>query len=312
MSEPKLISRCRQDSSSIGTTENLIKNLRITLFLTLFIFIVEIIGGFLTHSLALLSDAGHILGDLFALGLSWAALWVSAFPPNERKTYGYHRVEVLAALVNATLLVFISLWIFHQAIRRLSHPQSVKSIPMLLVALFGLGINLLVLSILKKGSGINLNVKSAFFHVWGDMLASIGVILGGIIITLTGYRIVDPLISIFIGGIIFKGAYSVGKESLDILLEGVPKGVQLDKIESFLKEVPAVKDVHDLHIWTISSSHLALSAHIVVEEQSTHSTKKILDQIKEVLSQNSNITHVTVQFECFCCEDSGPECVITG
>ena len=294
------------------TTKNLIKNLRISLFLTLFIFIVEIIGGFLTNSLALLSDAGHILGDLFALGLSWAALWVSTFPPNERKTYGYHRTEVLAALVNATLLVFISLLIFHQAIKRLSHPQPVKSIPMLLVALFGLGINLLVLSILKKGSGVNLNVKSAFFHVWGDMLASVGVILGGVIITLSGYRIVDPLISLFIGGIIFKGAYSVGKESLDILLEGVPKGVQLEKIESLLKGAPGVKEVHDLHIWTISSSHLALSAHIVVEEQSTHSTKRILDQIKEVLSQNSNITHVTVQFECFCCEDSGPECIITG
>lgn len=300
MSDPNLI------------TQNLIKNLRLCLFLTLLIFIIEIVGGFLTNSLALLSDAGHILGDLFALGLSWAALWVSTFPPNERKTYGYHRAEVLAALINAALLFFIFLLIFYQAIKRLANPEPVKSIPMLLVALFGLGINLLVLSILKKGSGVNLNVKSAFFHVLGDMLASIGVILGGIIITLTGYRIVDPLISIFIGGIIFKGAYSVGKESLDILLEGVPKGVEREKIESLLKGVGGVKEVHDLHIWTISSAHLALSAHIVVEEQSTHSTKKILDQIKEILSQNSNITHITIQFECICCEDSGPECIISG
>lgn len=296
----------------ILTHKGLLAKLRFAIILTFLILILEFLGGILTNSLALLSDAGHIFGDIFALGLSWVALLISALPPTHRKTYGYHRAEVLAALANGTTLFLICGFIFYEAIRRISSPEEVLSFQMLLIAGVGLTVNLIVAAKLKGASKHNLNVKSAFLHVLGDMWASVGVILGGIIMTFTGFYIVDPIISFFVGGIILKGAYRVSKEALNILLEGVPDNVDLDEILSLLKRINGVTDVHDLHIWTISSEHLALSAHLVVEEQSTHSTGKILSQIKDKLSKKYRITHMTVQFECRCCAGEQPECIVAG
>lgn len=294
------------------THKTLIEKVRFAILLTTLILIVEFVGGILTNSLALLSDAGHIFGDIFALGLSWVALWISALPPSHRKTYGYHRSEVLAALFNGITLFLICAFIFYEAIRRISSPVEVLSFQMLLIAVVGLCVNLIVAAKLKEASRQNLNVKSAFLHVLGDMWASVGVILGGIIMTFTGFYIVDPIISIFVGAIIFKGAYRVSKEALNILLEGVPENVRWEEILSLLRKIDGVTDVHDLHIWTISSAHLALSAHLVVEEQSTHSTGKILSQIKNKLSSKYRITHMTIQFECRCCAGEQPECIVTG
>jgi cobalt-zinc-cadmium efflux system protein len=296
----------------ILTHKGLLARLRFAIILTFLILILEFVGGILTNSLALLSDAGHIFGDIFALCLSWVALLISALPPNHRKTYGYHRAEVLAALGNGLTLFLICGFIFYEAFKRMSSPEEVLSFQMLLIAGVGLGVNLIVASKLKAASQQNLNIKSAFLHVMGDLWASLGVILGGIIMTFTGFYIVDPIISFFVGGIIFRGAYRVSKEALDILLEGVPENVDLDEILFLLKKTDGVTDVHDLHIWTISSAHLALSAHLVVEDQSTHSTGRILSQIKEKLSTKCKITHVTIQFECQCCAGEQPECIVAG
>ena len=296
----------------ILTHKGLLARLRFAIILTFFILILEFVGGILTNSLALLSDAGHIFGDILALCLSWVALLISALPPNHRKTYGYHRAEVLAALGNGLTLFIICGFIFYEAFKRMSSPEEVLSFQMLLIAGVGLGVNLIVASKLKAASQQNLNIQSAFLHVMGDLWDSLGVILGGIIMTFTGFYIVDPIISFFVGGIIFRGAYRVSKEALDILLEGVPENVDLDEILFLLKKTDGVTDVHDLHIWTISSEHLALSAHLVVEEQSTHSTGRILSQIKEKLSTKYKITHVTIQFECQCCAGEQPECIVAG
>lgn len=294
------------------THKTLVVKIRFAILLTTLILIVEFVGGILTNSLALLSDAGHIFGDVFALGLSWVALSISALPPTHRKTYGYHRAEILAALANGITLFLICGLILYEAIKRIGSPEEVLSLQMLLIAGVGLSVNLLVAAKLKEASQQNLNVKSAFLHVLGDMWASVGVILGGIIMTFTGFYIVDPIISIFVGAIIFKGAYRVSKEALNILLEGVPENVGWEEILSLLKKTDEVTDVHDLHIWTISSAHLALSAHLVVEEQSTHSTGKILSEIKDKLATKYRIKHMTIQFECKCCAGEQPECIVAG
>ncbi len=296
----------------ILTHKGLAAKLRFAIILTFLILILEFLGGILTNSLALLSDAGHIFGDIFALGLSWVALLISTLPANHRKTYGYHRAEILAALVNGMVLFLICGFIFYEAVKRISSPEEVLSLQMLLIAAVGLFVNLIVAVKLKEASKQNLNVKSAFLHVLGDMWASVGVISGGIIMTFTGFYIVDPIISFFVGGIIFNGAYRVSKEALNILLEGVPDNLDPDEILSLLKKMEGVIDVHDLHIWTISSANLALSAHLVVEEQSTHSTGKILSQINNELSKRYRITHLTIQFECQCCAGEQPECIVTG
>jgi len=294
------------------TQKDLAGKLRFAVILTFLILVLEFAGGILTNSLALLSDAGHIFGDIFALSLSWVALLISGLPANDRKTFGYHRAEVLAALVNGVTLFVICGFIFYEAVRRMASPEEVLSFQMLLIAGAGFGVNLLVAAKLKEASRHNLNVKSAFLHVLGDMWASLGVIAGGIVMTFTRFYLVDPIISFFVGGIIFKGAYRVSKEALNILLEGVPETVSLDEINALLRQTEGVSGVHDLHIWTISSAHLALSAHLVVEEQSTHSTAKILSQIKDALSPRYGVTHMTIQFECKCCAGEQPQCIVAG
>ena len=294
------------------TQKDLAGRLRFAVILTFLILVLEFAGGILTNSLALLSDAGHIFGDVFALSLSWVALLISGLPANDRKTYGYHRAEVLAALVNGAMLFIICGFIFYEAVRRMASPEKVLSFQMLFIAGAGFGVNLLVAAKLKEASRDNLNVKSAFLHVLGDMWASLGVIVGAILMTFTRFYLVDPIVSLLVGGIIFRGAYRVSKEALNILLEGVPETVSLDEIDALLRRIEGVSGVHDLHIWTISSAHLALSAHLVVEEQSTHSTAKILSQIKDVLSANYAVTHMTIQFECKCCAGGQPECIVAG
>lgn len=297
-------------ANSVSSHYRLIEKMRFAVILTVGILVLEVVGGILTNSLALLSDAGHIFADVFALGLSWAALVLSGLPPNQRKTYGYFRAEVLAAVINGVTLFLVALWIFYEAVGRMSSPEPVKSLEMFLIALVGLVVNIIVLLKLKGAAQQSLNVKSAFLHVLGDMLGSLGVITGGIIMLVTQYYIVDPIISILIGVIILRGAIGVLRDCSDILLEGVPKNVKLNQVEKILKHIPGVVDVHDLHVWSISSVHLALSAHVVVEEQTTHSTRKILDEIQAKMVKDFNIEHLTIQFECLCCGTRMVECVL--
>ena len=285
--------------------------MKFVVWLTVAIFILEVVGGILTHSLALLSDAGHILADVLALGLSWVALVLSSRPANDRKTYGYLRTEVIAASINGATLFLVAIWIFYEAYQRINQPVAVKSLEMFIIATVGLLVNLVVFFKLKGISEHSLNVKSAFLHVLGDMLASVGVIIGGVIMLFTRFYIVDPIVSILVGLIILRSAFSVIRESTDILLEGVPRNVQLNDVDSALREVEGVEDLHELHVWSVSSKDVALSCHVLIKEQSIHSAQNILDQIRLQLKKRFNIEHTTIQFECGCCAAQSSECIFT-
>jgi cobalt-zinc-cadmium efflux system protein len=298
--------------SQIAHSHNyVISKMKFVVLLTVGIFVLELVGGILTHSLALLSDAGHIFADILALGLSWGALTLSVLPANDRKTYGYLRAEVIAAIINGATLFVIAVWIFIEAYQRITHPVPVKSLEMFSIALIGLMINLVVFFKLKGISEHSLNVKSAFFHVFGDMLASVGVIMGGVIMLFTQFYIVDPIVSVLVGLIILRGAFSIIRESTDILLEGVPRNLKLKDIESVIRKIEGVEDLHDLHVWSVSSKDVALSCHIVIHEQSTHSAQQILDQIRREIANLFHIEHTTIQFECQCCAPPRSECLFT-
>jgi cobalt-zinc-cadmium efflux system protein len=269
---------------------------------------MELVGGFLSNSLALKSDAGHLFGDVMALGLSLLAVKLSKLPPSSKRTYGYHRSEVLAAMINGTTLLFLSVYIFYEAYHRLMEPEPIKSALMLFVAVIGFSANIFVLFKLRGHASENLNVRAAFLHVMGDMLASVGVVVGGVIMLLTGNYIADPLISFLVGIIILIGAVGVLKEGVNILLEGVPENIDYEKLKKDIESLSDVKSIHDLHIWAISSSRLSLSAHLSVSGQSTHSSQEILRETKKLLSDKYGISHVTLQVECDCCMDESCGC----
>jgi len=280
----------------------------LSLGLTGLIFFAELAGGFLTGSLALLSDAAHVFLDAFALGLSYVALRLASLPPDDRHTYGYHRLQILAALVNGTTLLLVAFEIFREAINRLSNPEPVLAGPMLVVAVVGLVVNLVVAFVLRGHDHENLNVRSAFFHVLGDALASVGVIGAGVIIVLTGWTVVDPLVSMLIGLIILVGSGNVLRRALHILIEGVPRGLTATEIGEAMEELPAVSKVHDLHVWMVSTGYVALSAHVVLDDQALSETQSVMDRLKEILSERYDIEHTTIQFECESCEEGAIIC----
>ena len=271
---------------------------KIAVGLTAATLIAEIIGGILTNSIALLSDAAHVFGDVFALGLSWAAIYLSTLPPTSKRTYGYHRAEVFAALVNGVSLIAVAGWIFYEAAHRLVAPEPVKSLPMLVVAVIGLLVNLGVALIFMKESHDNLNVKSAFLHVLSDAMASAGVILGGAIMHFTGWYVVDPILSFAIALAILAGAGRVTYAALHILLEGTPKNIDIDDVAGKIEEFAFVRDVHDLHIWSICSDYAALSAHVFVDVQSIRAVQNALGSINDMLRDRFGIVHTTIQLEC--------------
>ncbi len=266
--------------------------------LTSAILIAEVIGGILTNSLALLSDAAHVFADVFALVLSWVAVYLTTLPATNSRTYGYHRAEVFAAFINGVSLFAISCWIFYEAIHRIFSPEPVKSLLMLVIAGIGLIINLIVAFIFIKESHENLNVKSAFLHVIGDALSSAGVIVGGVIMTFTKWYLVDPIISFIIGLVIISGAIRVTREALHILLEGTPRNISLDEVSKEIKNLDFVKEVHDLHIWSIRSDYSALSAHVLVDAQSIRAMQNTLSDIGKMLKEKFGILHTTIQLEC--------------
>lgn len=262
-----------QPHSSSGTQTRFKLSIGLT-FLTL---IAEVIGGIWTGSLALLSDSAHVLMDILALALSYLALRLSARPADDRHSFGYHRLEVLAALANGLTLIIIALGIWYEAYERWQAPQPVKSIEMLVIAVVGLAVNVVVALILggrDAASGEtpahkNLNVQGALLHVIGDAISSVGVILAAIVIAVSGWQWVDPLVSVLIGGIIAVSAYRLTRSSLHILIEGVPEGLSTQKIDENMARVDGVIEVHDLHVWNICSEHVSLSAHIVVNPGKT-------------------------------------------
>ncbi|HEX2979885.1 MAG TPA: cation diffusion facilitator family transporter [Anaerolineaceae bacterium] len=294
------------------------KRFLLSISLTSLILAAEVIGGLWTGSLALLSDAAHVFMDIFALGLSYLALRLSALPSDDRHSYGYHRLEVLAALINGASLVAIAIGIFVEAVRRFQTPEPVKSIEMLVIAVIGLLANLGVIFILGHDDHAHehehgeahaheqdLNVRSAFLHVVGDAVSSLGVIVAAVLMALTGWLWIDPIMSIFIGLLILFSSARVLKSSLHILIEGVPEGIALEKVDETIRTAPGVSDLHDLHVWNICSGHVALSAHVVMCQEKNFDQGKLMTDLKQRLSNGFAIEHTTIQFETAACGGGG-------
>lgn len=277
------------------------KPLKITLGIVLVIMVAEIIGGFLSNSLALLSDAGHMLTDALALGLSLFAISLARRPATSKRTYGYHRAEIMAALINGTILILVSVYIFYEAYGRFSESPEVKSPLMMAVAGVGLIANFIGIFLLRRGSRKSINVRAAFWHIIGDTLSSVGVIIAGVIIFFTGWYIADPILAVIIGIVILWGAVRIVKESVDILLESVPPHIEIEKVTAIVKTVPGVVDLHDVHVWTITSGIYAMSAHLSIADQMVSQSCDILTKVNLVLAEEFNITHTTLQMECHSC-----------
>ena len=285
--------------------------LKFGIMLTGFILVVELIGGLLSNSLALLSDAGHVFTDLIALSLSWYGVRQAERPSSHRMTFGYHRVGVLIAVVNAVGIFAIALFIFYEAYQRFQQPPEVNILLMLPVALIGLGVNLFVVSWLRKEQRTNLNIRSAFWHALGDAIASIGVIIGGIIILLTGWFVVDTIISVVIGLIIVLAAWSIFREGLRVLLEATPRQVDVNKMIAALKKVPGVEDVHDIHVWSISAEIHAMSCHVLISDRPTSEAAQVRQQIEDIRKQQYDIEHATLHLECELCSADDVFCKLT-
>ena len=283
------------------------RRLLIALAITGLMTVVELVGGLMSNSLALQGDAGHMFTDTLALGLSVVALSLARRPASQTRTYGFHRAEVLAALGNGTILVLICGFIFYEAYQRFVEPPEVRGTLMLAVAAVGLLANLVGILILRSASRDNLNVRGAFLHMWGDTISSVGVIVAGVIILATGWTMADPIISIFIGLLILRGAVKLVLESSDILLEAVPRHLDVTQISNALREIEGVRDVHDMHLWTITSGIYALSCHLLIEDRMVSSSSRIVEEVNQALSQKFGIGHSTLQLECEECENS-PVC----
>jgi len=279
------------------------RSLWIAMGVTVSVMVVEVIGGILSNSLALFSDAGHMLADGMSIMLSLVALQLAMRPPSSTKTFGLYRLEILAALINGTTLTLISAYILYQAYHRLAAPQAVESQTMLWVAFVGLVANGIAAWAMKRSSKESLNIRGAYLHVLGDILSSLGVIIGGLIIHFTGWYVVDPILSVIICLVILRGAYVLVKDSTNILLEAVPKDVDLEEVQKTLKSIPGVRDLHHVHLWTITSGMHALSAHVLVGDIRMSRTGTMRQEINKLLLEKYRISHSTIQFECENCQE---------
>ena len=281
-----------------GTTSRV---LRISLVVTLAYIVLLVIAGLRAHSLALLSEAGHNLSDFVALLMSWGAVYLQGKPPSARKTFGYNRAGVLVAFVNGLSLVLIAFYILYEAFRRLQAPVDVHAGIMIWVAAAGVVMNGAIALLLMRGHR-DINLRSALLHEIGDTLSTAAVIAGGIMIALTGERWIDPALSVGIGVMILWSSIGIIRESLNILLEGTPSGMELQRIEEILRAIPGVNDVHDLHVWSIGSDTHSLSCHVAIADMPASESEGILRLIREQMSERFHIHHTTIQFELAVCE----------
>lgn len=279
-----------------------VSRLALSLGLTLAFVVVEVIAGLWANSLALLSDAGHNVTDVIALGLSWYAVHLTSQPANARKTYGYHRAGILVALVNSTTLVLIAIWIFYEAYQRFISPPEVNSSILIVVGLIAVVINLITALLVRRGSERDLNLRSAFIHLMGDVFSTIGAVIAGVIIYFTNANWLDPFVSVLIGFLILYNAWGILRETVDILLESTPRDVDIKTMVDDLVKVEGVLGVHDLHAWSITQSLRALSAHILIDDISISNGATIQREINELVSHKYGIGHATLQLECAGCE----------
>jgi cobalt-zinc-cadmium efflux system protein len=292
-----------QGHSHFGDVANqTTKRLALSLSLTAVFVLVEIAAGIWGNSLALLTDAAHNFTDVIALGLSWYALRIAAKPANAGKTFGYHRVGILVALVNSTTLILIALGIFYEAWRRFISPPEVNAPILIGVGIVAFIINLVTALLIKKGSENDLNLRSAFLHLMGDVLSTLGAVFAGVLIFFTKWNWLDPLVSVLIGAFILWSAWGILRQSIHILLESAPKNVDMKGMLNDVLQVEGVRGVHDLHVWSISESLRMLSAHVVTDDVSTSSSMAIQQKINEILTYRHNIQHATLQMECEGCK----------
>ena len=271
------------------------KRLAIVFGLTFFYLIVEVVGGLLTGSLALLADAGHMLTDVAGVGLALLAIWFAEKPASPERTYGYYRVEILTAMTNAIVLILISLYILYEAYQRFLNPPEVQSLGMLAVASVGLVVNIVGMMMLSSGSKESLNMKGAYFEVLSDMLTSIGVIIAGVIMLTTGWFYADPLISAGIGLFILPRTWSLLKDAVGVLLEGTPSDVNIASLRENLSKIEGVAEIHDLHVWSLTSGVNAVSVHAVLATEAEHD--HVLERVHNTCTKDFRIAHVTAQTE---------------
>jgi len=276
------------------------RRLRIGIVLNLVFALAEMIAGMAAGSLSLVSDAWHNFGDVIGLALSWVALQHVERPATGRKTFGYHRATILAALGNGLALAGVTLWLFYEAIQRLWRPELPEGTVMLAVAGIGCVLNLTVALSLKPAIG-DVNIRSAYLHLMVDALVSLGVVAAGVIIVLTGWGLVDSVLSLVIGSLILVGVWDIVSETLNVLMEGVPRGLELDRVRDAVRSFPEVKDAHDLHLWSLSSRVYALSCHLQVADLQVSQGTVLLERISRMLRERFGIAHTTIQLEAEAC-----------
>jgi cobalt-zinc-cadmium efflux system protein len=271
-----------------------VRSLRIALALTAALLVIEVIGGFLSNSIAILADAGHMLTDVAALGLALFVAWFSKQPETPQKTYGYLRWEILAAFLNGSTLLLISAWILWEAVSRFRAPAAIQGGLMLAVATGGLIVNIIAARVLVGSSTDSMNARGAYLHVLGDLLASVGTLVAAILIRYTGWLAADPVASILTTVLIVRGAWRLVRESVDILLESTPAHIPLPAVRAQLEAIPGIESVHDLHVWAVTPAVVAMSAHAIVREPGQH--QHVLGHVHDAM-QLFGIQHVTIQLE---------------
>ena len=272
--------------------------LKLTMTITGIVMLIEVIGGILTNSVTLLSDAGHMFTHFFALGISLAAIIIASKEPCHHRTYGFYRAEILAALFNSLFLFAVTAYILYEGVKRLIHPEPVLGLQMFLVAVVGLIVNVISVLILRGSEREDLNVKGAFLHMLADTVSSVVIVFGAIIIYFAHWSIIDPLLGIGISLVIFVWAWRLFKDSINVLLETAPKGINIDDVSAELKkEIPEIQDVHDMHIWEITSNMYSLTAHLAIGDVNHRKSKEVLDRINRLLNEKYHIGHTTIQFD---------------
>jgi cobalt-zinc-cadmium efflux system protein len=285
------------------------RRLRTAFLLTILILAVEAAGGVLSHSLALFSDAGHVLTDLGALGLAWFARAQARRPSDASRTYGYHRTGILAALANALVLILIIVGIAYEALRRLQHPAAVTPWLMFVAAGVGIAVNLYIGLVLRSHGHSDLTIRAAVLHVFGDVGASVAVIVGGGVVLLTRWYAADPAVSLVIAGVIAIGAWNIVRETIDVLMEAAPKELNIAQMVRDMMRLPAVQDVHDLHVWSIAGGLPVLTAHVQVTDDCTLSRcEELRVALNQMLHRDYHIAHTTLQFECAGCDPNHLYC----
>lgn len=291
---------------ALPTSQNQ-KYLLIALALTSTFLVAEVVGGLITGSLALLLDAAHMLTDASALAISLAAIQIAKRAADARRTFGYHRFEILAATFNALMLFLVGIYILYEAYQRFKDPAEIQPTGMLVIAAIGLVVNLISMRLLSAGKDASLNVKGAYLEVWSDMLGSIGVIAGALVIRFTGWAWVDSAIAVAIGIWVLPRTWVLLKESLNILLEGVPEGMSIDDVKSAMGTVPGVLSVHDFHLWALTSGKASLTAHVVYDDNFLPE-QQLLPALKTILASQFAVYHTTLQFETIPCAHTDDGC----